>query len=344
MPLTLPALRQFSKLQMGIEATKGTAVAATRVLVGERNGYREIVDTYRSDYPVGIRGTVGGAGVIVRQGTDIVVNTDLTPHEILWPLELGIRGGISPATVDTNARNYVYTPELTTALPTIKTATGEIIESDGTTNWIASQVAHLMCSGFKITWSPGQPAKLSYTLFGRHRQTLTPTGALTVYSSREVLVSPLLEAYFDTSWANLGNTQLTTAIRSLELDVDTGFAPDYTIGDALADLDFTQYQVGPLKAKLKGVLELNTAGSARFTKARANSVEYIRLLNTGSLIGAVSARNQVRVDGAYRHLAPPVISDQGDVKVCAIDMEAVYDDTGTKEIEFSAQSLLTAIT
>jgi len=77
------AIRSFDQFQIGEEATKGTLVAATTKLLGD-GVFTEEQDFYRPNYPRGFRATVGGAGVVTRQGTVITLESDLSPEDILW--------------------------------------------------------------------------------------------------------------------------------------------------------------------------------------------------------------------------------------------------------------------
>lgn len=335
------SIHPFNKLQVGLEATKGTLVPGTRVIIGE-HGMVEAQDFYRSPYPASVRANVGGAGVITRKGVSIDISTELTAEEILWALETGVKGGISPSTVDTTAKLWLYTPELTTGVPTIKTATVEMIRADGVTNHYYGEAGYGMTESFKIGWAYNQPATLGIKMFARARQTDTPTASLVAYPSREVLASNLLSIFWDTTYAGMGGTALTGLVRSGSIEVMTGYEPDYVL-DGRADSDYGLHKVGNITAKLSLVMEFDSVAAAKFALYRSNSLVYIRLHTTGSLIGAATALKYVRIDGAYRFVSPPQFSADGEQVLCTMELESVYDTTGTKTLEFSAQNLLTAI-
>lgn len=326
------AIEPLNKVQFGLESTKGTLVAATKLIQGAGEAIEE-QGIYRSAYPQGVRANVGGAGTIIGKGFGLKFQSELTAEEILWVLETGIRGGITPTAGGTGDYTYVYTPQLTTGIPTIKTATIEAIRSDGSTNHYYGEAGHGMTRSFEIEWAVNEIAKLSFEMFGRARQTDTPTGALAVYATREALVTNLLKVYLDTSWAGLGGTQLTGIVRRVKFACTTGYEPDYTL-DGRSDLDFTGYKVGNLAAKLTLLLELDATGAAQFTKWRSNSLQYIRLKNTGTTVGALP--KAVQIDGAYRMVAPPAMQVDGAQMLVACELESVYDTTGTKTLEFTA--------
>lgn len=334
------AIHPLNKIQLGIESTKGTLVAATRLIQCDGEAIEE-QDFYRSAYPQGVRANVGGLGTITRKGFGLKVQTELTPEELLWPLETGIKGGISPSGGGAS-KTWLYTPELTTGIPTIKTATIEAIRSDGTTNHYYGEAGYALTKGFDIEWTFNQAAKLGWEMFARARQTDTPTSSLVVYTTREVLVTPLLKVYLDTTWGGLGGTQLTGIVRHAKLSVVTGYMPNYTM-DGRTDLDMVNHKVGNLSAKLSLLLELDSVGAARFTAYRANSGQFIRLINTGSAISG-GGNETVQADGAYRFTAPPAMQVDGDQMLVACELESYYDATGTKTLEFTAINQLAAIT
>lgn len=323
------AIYPLNKIQLGIESTKGTIVPATRLMQGDGD-WMEEQDFYRSAYPQGVRANVGGAGVITRKGVGLKFETELTAEEILWPLMTGVRGQVAAVGAGAD-KTYTHTPQLTTGIPTIDTATIEAIRSDGSTNHFAREAGYGLTSGFDIEWAFNQAAKLSWEMFARASQTSTPTASLTVYSTREVLVTNLLAVYLDTSWAGLGGTQLTGIVRSAKFSAATGFMPNYTM-DGRADLDFVNHKVGNLTAKLSLLLELDAVGAARFVDYRSNALQYIRLKNTGNVIG--SGVKTVQIDGAYRFVSAPAMQQDGEQMLVACELESVYDPTGTKTLEF----------
>lgn len=331
------AIHELRKVQIGVESTKGTLVAATTQLVGQATMTEE-QDKYRSSYPAGVRANVGGAGYITRKGVLMDIETELTAEEILWALCCGVK---NVSGVDSSGDvTWTFVPELTTGIPTIKTATFEYIESDGSTNHIAREFGYAMCSGFTIDWAFNEVAKLKHSWFARASQTSTPTDSLTAYASREPLVSPLLSVYLDTSFSGIGGTQLTGVVRSASLDVSTGFAPDYKL-DGRSDRDFSKEKVGPLTAGLTMVMELDATGAARFASYRTNDIVFIRLKNVGTTVAA--AARYVQVDGAYRFTSPPALSADGSQILASFELESVYDPTGTKTLEFTVLNGLTTL-
>lgn len=333
------AIHPFDKVQAGIESVKGTALAATRVLVGE-GVYFEEQDMYRAAYPRGYRATPGGAGTILQKRARLEMNADLSAEQILWPLLTGIKGAVTPS-ASASLQTWVFTPQLTTSVITLDTATIEYMQGDGTTNHFYGESAYCFTTGFKISSAFGNVPKLSWTMAGRARQTDTPTAALVPYTTLEELTHPLLKVYNDTTWAGLGGTQLATIVRSANFECMTGVMPDYT-ADGRADKDMTKHSVGSLGGKLSLVLEMDSVGAAQFTNFRSNALQYIRLIWTGRTISA--GVSTVQIDGAYRFVSDPKRSSDGEQNIVTAELEAVEDDTSTKILEFTAKNALAAVT
>lgn len=332
------AIHPFDKVQMGIEATKGTLVPATRVIVGE-GVYFEEQDLYRAAYPRGYRATPGGAGTIIQKRSRLEVNADLSAEQFLWPLLTGIRGAVTP-TAAASLQTWTFTPQLSTSVITLDTATVEYAQSDGATNHFYGESGYGFTTGFKISSAFGNVPKLSWSMATRARQTGTITAALTPYSTLEELTHPLLMVYNDTTWAGLGGTQLATIVRSANFECVPGVKPDYT-ADGRADKDMTKHSTGSLAAKLSLVLEMDATGAAQFTNFRANSIQYIRLAWTGRTISAGTSKAQI--DGAYRFTSDPKRSVDGEQVLVTVDLEAVFDDTSGKILEFVAANALAAV-
>lgn len=334
------AIRPFTKMQMGIESVKGTLVAATRVIIGD-NQFIERRERYRSGYPRGVRSTVGGAGVLTKQWVDIEVQTELSAEQVLWPLMTGIKGAVSGSNTN-NAFTYTFTPQLTTSVLTLDTATVEYARSDGTTNHYYGECGYAFTTSFKIESTPDEVAKLSWKMVGRARQTDTITGALTPYTSLEELVGALLFVYLDTTWAGLGGTQLTGIQRAVSIEVMTGLTPDFT-SEGRSDKDYSKHSVGSLGANLSITWEFDATGATEYTHYRSNDLVYIRLKWTGGTVGAAGTKT-VQIDGAYRFKSDPTFNYDGEQVLMSAELEAVYDSTGTSTLVFTAINGLSAIT
>lgn len=331
----------LQRIQIGEESTKGTLVAATRILPGDWT-VEEGISFYRSAYPAGFRANVGGAGVKLMQGMTFRQTTELTAEDILWPLHLGIKGGISP-TDSGDEDTWDFDPQLSTGLPTLDAATFEWVESDGSTNHIASEAGYGLCRSFGYEWGDTQIAKQTAEYFTRARQTSTPTGSLAPYTGREPLVSQMVSVYLDTAWSGLGGTLLSGLVRSGKFECQTGIEPDF-LTQGRADRDFAQHKVsGKVRATLSLVMELDaTAASMIGTYYRSNAVAFIRISAVGSTI--TSNPKKVVTDGAYRFVDNGFsMSSDGEIRLVTMSLESVYDPTGGKSLVWQVVNSLAAL-
>lgn len=337
------AIQPFSMLQIGVETTPGTLVAATRQLVGKGH-YKEEQDVYHPTYPRNKRATVGGAGTIIRKGSMLDFESDLSFEQINWFLSTGLKG-ITPPTVGVDGEYiWIYSPDLA-AVPSLKAATVEVIRGDGTTNHYYREFGYAITQKLGLEWKANEIAKLKATMFGRAPQSGTATGSLSAATGLEEMPSNLLKVYIDDTWAGLGGTQLQCSVRSANVELDFGNKPDYTL-DGRADLDNCQPQYGKIGATAALVLEFDSVGAAAaFTKARSNSLRYLRLIQLGSLIGGTTYK-ALKVDMACRFVSMPDDPDaqaDGDTLLVGLALEAVYDTTSGKIYEVTTTNALVAL-
>lgn len=331
----------LSKAQFGIEGTKGTAVAATRLLDANCEAAEE-QDFYRSDYPRGVRAMTGDVGVIVRKGMTFNFDSDLSAEQVLLPLLTGI-ASVTPTagTTPDTSQKWVFAPSLSSGDPSLKTATLEYVQGDGTTNHYFGKSAYAFTQSFKVDYAFNQVGKLSWVMAGRARQTGAPTASLTTYTGLEGLASNLTAVYLDSAWEDLGTTQLECVVRSASLEVTTGLEPDYTM-NGRADLDYCAPKLSQFQTKLSLVMEMDASGAARIADYRANNALFIRLSSTGSTITGGSEVKTVQFDGAYRFTGEPKRSADGAQVIVTCDLEGYYDMTAGKTFEATVINALSS--
>jgi hypothetical protein len=330
----MPAIRSLRRFQAGIETTRGTPTEATRVLRGSVK-LTEQRTTYRPEYPFGARATTGGVGVIVQQATQVEVDTDLTPEEVLWPLLCGLRGSVTPT--GTTPKIWTFEPSLGSAdEATINTMTIEYADTDGGANQYLVGASYVVATKISISVQPGEVAKLKWSGIGRARQAITPTPGLSGYSPRSLLPGSLWSVTWDSSWAALGTTTLSTTIRSAEIEIETGWDADYLL-DARPTLDYSALKPGLVKATAKLSLEVNAVAAGRITAWRSNSPAFVRLA------GAADANHSVQIDLSARLGDDLSIGEDGDVVTCDLTLEGVLDTTSGKMLSIVCKNDLAAV-
>lgn len=194
----------LSKVQGCIEATRGTAATATRVLPilsGTLNQHEE-------DQPIREqRGSlIGGYYKPVRLKRWIEMDLEFVPtvEDLIFWLQFGLYGNssvgsnLAASTVNSTVKRYTYTPSSTRAIN--QTLTLEV--GDDTQAYIAT-----MCvvDRVELGWSLGGMLTAKVHLMGAKAVSGSYTGALTPQGT-EILNGSVAKAYVDAGGGTMGNT------------------------------------------------------------------------------------------------------------------------------------------
>lgn len=314
------ALRPLDRVQIGLEGTAGTAVAAIAQLLGQ--GYlQEMIERDRGNEARGLRATAGPLITLARW-TEMKFAGDLTPHDLLFPLCMGLKG--DPAISGSGPYVWTFDPALTAA-PTLKSATIECRHTDGTTAHVYVESQFNYCTGFKVSFGGAKArAKMEFSTVGRARQSSTLTAAISPLTNRDtaIMVGGLAAHYIDDAGASLGTTQLTGIVRSVDWEVNTGIAPDFT-QDNRSGLDHGGIVLSNITGKVRVVLELDANGALEYADWRGNTRRFIR-----SKV-EISSDYIIQLNAAV-DFTSAVISEDGDTKIVTLDGEMAYDTTWGK--------------
>lgn len=324
------ALYPLRLLQLGAEATAGTAVAATKKVIG-RAAVRPMQEWDREDFPRGVR-VQANEITAVAKGSEIAVEGDLNFEQMQWPLHSGLQT-VSP----TGTGPYVWVHELVNA-PTLKTFTAEGVVDDGTTKHYEREFAYCLTREFRISIVRNQMAKMGWTMFGRAEQSSTVTGSLAALTL-ERIPSNLFKLWIDDTWANLGTTQKTATLREAELTVDTGLAPEVTL-DGRADYDMVQPMYRQASAQLTTKLLHNANTATEIGNWRTGTKRFIRLKADNGL--ATTLNRVLQIDLAVR-LVSWEMADEDGQEVVNATWEVIYDTTASKSLLITLTNGLSAI-
>lgn len=317
-------------LQLGGETVAGTAVAATKKVIG-RAGVRPMIEWDREDFPRGIRVPNDEISAVARS-FELTVEGDLSFEQLQWPLHSGLQT-VAP----TGIGPYVYTHEIVVS-PTLKTFTAEFVVDDGSTKHYQRECAYCLTREFQISIERNQMAKLRWTMFGRSEQTSVVTGSLSALTLERV-PSNLFKIWIDDTYANLGTTQKTATLRGAVLTVPTGVGPEVTL-DGRTDYDFVQPMYEQAKPTLTTRLLHNANTATEIGNWRTGTRRFIRLKADN---GAAAGANRVlQLDMAVRLLSWEFGEEDGQEIVNAT-WDIVYDSTSSKSLVVVLTNGLSAI-
>jgi hypothetical protein len=210
----MSGIKALRRLQLGKEATAGTAIPATAVWRGPASGLEDASEFVMAEEDVGILG-----------GTDRQYNpsllakvameeTEATFEQLPYILEAGIKM-VGTGATDTGGSGKVYTYGVpTNALPTIQTFTLE-----GGDDSAVEEMEYGYVESFKLSGKAGEAWKVSANWVGRQVSTSAFTASLTVPTVEEILFN---KTYLYIDATTIGTTTKSNTLLACDIDCKTG--------------------------------------------------------------------------------------------------------------------------
>lgn len=319
----------LQSVQIGVESTSGTAVAANKRLLGTsiELGISANIRTFR---PMGQKfATLAALGKEWAEGD---LSGQLCYGDITYLLA-GNQAYAAPAQqAATAAYKWTLTPAQAAA-DTLKTYT---IEAGGAVR--AHKAAFGMVDNLGYTINR-EEATIKGSVMGRAiTDGISMTGSPTDIALKPVLATQV-DVTMDSAGAGLGTTKLT---RVLRVDWESGkrFNPVWAVDSAQTSwVDYVEVEPTP---KFKLLVEADAAGMALLTSMRAGTKQFFRVKATGDLIASTYYY-------VFQHDLCGVVSDvtkfRDEDGVYAIEwtFDITYDSTWAKAQEFQVTNTLTAL-
>lgn len=302
-------------VQIGAETTPGTGVAASRLLKYlsfdldpeiDFNRFRAMGAKYASSITPGQDRTsfgLSGAG---------------SYSELVYVLCSNLVN-VSPATVDTTARTWTFTPAIRTE-DAVKTYT---IEQGGSVR--AGKVTYGIASDLELTFNRTEGVTVGGGGFAQQFQdNITLTASPTAIEEKPILPTHL-NVYMDSTFAGIGTTKLTRDFNAVWRSTGR-FGQIWPINSALAS--FGAHVEQEPTAQLELTFEYDSQAGDFFTAARAGATRYFRIDATSpELAGSLTEPYRLRIDFAGKISAVGGFDDNDGVRVMTITADAVDDTT-----------------
>jgi hypothetical protein len=270
----------FRKVQYGRETTRGTAVAATKMWPGKIQ-----VPTDRQ--PVFPELTTGRraraqAGVINQLLVDgFTLSMEQGVFQMLpFLFSMLLKGGVTASETTTSQADYLwdFTPSLTAA----NAQNAFTVEFGDDTQ--AYEMEYCMARRLTIAGTLGENAGVSLEAecFGRQITPTTFTGSLAPLAY-EYMSANMAKLYKDSTWANLGTTQLTSTLQDFSIEILSGLHPKF-LGDG--QKIFSTHGEGYVDAMATFTFEGNATADAIFDDFQAGTKRALQLQLLGSQIGS----------------------------------------------------------
>ncbi|MCI0439802.1 MAG: hypothetical protein L0177_11830 [Chloroflexi bacterium] len=320
----------FRKIQAGKEASRGTAVPATKKLVGTLTMTPQI-ERHR---PVEERGSLAEfrRSVDVSQRTSLRYEGDATFEQIVDFLLMGVKSVTSTTPSGaTNARRWTFTPNLTASNGQ---ASYTLEYGDEQQAWESSFV---MVSNLELSFAMNEVVALQAELFGRFASKVSFTPSLSDPAVNEVVANKA-KVWIDGAWANLGTTQKSALVTGGTIRLATGLAP---VWKADGSLDFAT--VSEQRRHLEVELEM-TMGSDFMTEYDAyvaRTPRALRLQFDGPTIETTFDR-YLRIDLTGQYISEPELFGDIEGENLVRLTLASHEDSSSNEFSIEAQNNVNA--
>jgi len=324
------ATRKFSKFQYGKESTRGTAVAATKMLFANVKG----VPTDRK--PVFIADANGVRAASNRtQVYEYLVNDSITIPDAYFQclpmfLSCGLKGNITATETTGGQSDYLWTflPSMTAtnAPDSITLEMGDDVQ--------AFEIEHVMFERLRIKGDIAQDGGASKvdiegSYFGRQVTATTFTGAIAV-PTVTTMNGKAARIYKDAAWANRGTTELTNSLRGFECEIMTGLHVKF-FGDA--NLYFATFGEGQISGMLTLTLEGDSTADTLFDEFQAGTAKAYSLKINGPQIGSGSTYNFTFNLWGKPESVVPLSAESNGNNLHAVVIHGMYDTTGAAILE-----------
>jgi len=320
-------------IQGGYEGSKGTATAATTQLLGKItstsfNSPREFVDEDRSSLVGAYRVTQG----IKDHG--FVFEGEATYEQLGWHFGTGVKGSVSATTVGTTGKQYVFTPNATSAGDDLKAATVEFGDDSQEFELTYCEIASWTLGFDALTVGGTFPLMFSANYVGQAVTSNTKTASLSVPTVESIDGATGSVSIGATSVAFGSLTALTGSLRSFRLNYDNALGRKVFVGGGRTYSDIGR---GRRMISFDAVFEGNSDGVTRFVEWDLATEKRLRLAFAGSLISGSSpaTANQLRIDGRVLFTSFDPVGSVDTNTIYAISGQYIYDSTLASDIQMT---------
>lgn len=331
--------RFFSKVQYGKESTRGTAVAATKILMGKVPAVGTDRKPVFPNEDVGIN--VPSVRSVIYQY--LYQNTLSVEHGYFQLLPAlfgcGLKGGVTPSETTPAQGDYAWdqTPSLVSGVD--NAANSMTIELGDDTQAFEAEYAmfeRIRISGNVAQGQDASPVTIEADFFARQLTPTTFTGSLSLPTA-EPMNAKLSRFYLDTTWAGVGGTEKTNILRAFDIEILTGLHPKFS---GSGNKYFNGHSAGMISCTANFTLEGGSDADAIFDAQQAGTFQVVRLKINGSQIGSGATHSlSIDIGGNWETVSPLASEDRGDNLHSAV-LVGRYDATGAKMLQVNTVTTL----
>lgn len=328
------------KIQVGAEATLGTAVPATTIWRGGLGGIEDASEWIAIPDKPGIlipTDRTAKAALLARLAMPAEAATF---QQLGYFLEAGIKK-VTP-TQDGAGSDYIY--DYLVGLTSVNTPRSYTIESGD--NIEVKEMEYSLCESFAISGGAKELVKMAGNWFGRQVTVSAFTGALSVPAVEEIKATSGSLA-IDAVSGSFGGTPVAAGnLLRFNLAVTTGWIPKFTMDSG--ELYFVEHVFD--EETFEAVLELtfrhNTSANTEEANWRAGTSRLIQLLFEGSAFGTGGTTYSnhtliINICGRWDKFNP-IEAEEGDTIITGT-FKCGYNETAAKGLQIIVVNELSAL-
>lgn len=297
------AERALTKYQAGLESTRGSAVAATRIIGAD------VKEVPLDRAWEGVKFADGRRASLSHKRTDNLLVRDALSFSNLYfqmiPMlgQCSLDGTITPAEQTPAQSDYLWSiaPSMVAANEP-DSLTLEMGDEVQAYEVEYAQFESLKFAGAVAQGGDSSPVTGEFGYFGRQMTPTTFTAAQALHTGLELMNAKLSRLYLDTTWAGIGATEKTNLLRGWEIEILTGVHPKFF---GSANKYFDGYGEGLIEAMVTLTLEGSSDADAIFDLYQAGTERALRLQVNGSQLGTgLNYRFRVDLFGYFEAVRP----------------------------------------
>jgi hypothetical protein len=332
-------IKGLRRLQLGKEATPGTAVASTALL--DFNG--TIKDDRELIFPDEAIGYLPGRTRTYtgKYGASLEMEGPLSFEQFPYILDASVAGATPTSDGTGSGMIYVYTFPTTTATPSTDLFTYTI---EGGDNVAAEEMEFSYIDNFSLSGRFGEAWNLSATWKARQcsTSTFTPSSDVTVTTVESVLFTKT-KLYVNATTDTIGTTEIAGSLIEAELSVDTGWSEKPV---ASGNLYFNDVKMIAPEILLTITMEHDSNSIAQKDAWRAETARLIRLNIFGTALasaGTTYTYKTVNIDLAGKWESWDKIDEIDGNDITKGVFRARYDTTAAFYARITVVNELTAM-
>lgn len=329
-------VKRLRRIQLGVETTPGTAVAATTKWRGEGT-IQDTTEVVNVPEDIGYLAPVNRTHIPAVGGALTLDDTPATFEQLPYIGMAGIKA-VTP-TQDGVGSDYIYDFVFsTTAANSLKTYTLEGGDDAG-----AEEMAYGFVEKFTLTGKPREAIMVKSDWVARQVAPSTFTGALAVPTVEDMLFQKS-KLYIDNSAGTIGSTQITNSFMGFEFSAKTGLISKFT-GDGNKYFSFTA--ITEMELELKVTFEHDSNAVSEKAAWLAETLRLLRISVQGSALqtpGTTYSYKTMNLDFAGKWKSFEKIDEVDGNDIVTGTFMPLYSSTDTLFAKMTIVNELSALT